>query len=129
LSSETPPDREIYVRDGDLDAIQRWLEGTLGVPLDAAATRSGRRLQGVDAGGPVEILLLPGAAGAFTGVWCRVGRWPWPDDPAFARAAAAALGREIRCALGGWREDEPEQEHDRYLCIDGTGEREIAWRS
>lgn len=68
-----------------------------------------------------------------------VGKWhslllesdttPWEDDIACARAAFAALGVEIRCAPGGWQEEEAEEDADRWISINERGEEEIRWRT
>ncbi|NQD95549.1 hypothetical protein HP532_23100, partial [Pseudomonas sp. CrR25] len=44
-------------------------------------------------------------------------------------AAFAALGVEVRCAPGGWQEEESDEQADRWLRISADGVEEITWRT
>ena len=72
---------------------------------------------------------LPKAVGKWHCLLLESDATPWADDLACARAAHQALGVEIRCAPGGWQEEEAEEEADRWIRVSADGEEEIVWRT
>ncbi len=72
---------------------------------------------------------LPNAVGKWHCLLLESDATPWADDIACARAAHQALGVQVRCAPGGWSEDEAEDDADRWIRIDADGEQEIVWRT
>ena len=69
------------------------------------------------------------AVGKWHSLYLESDATPWSDDLACARAAFAALGVQVRCAPGGWSEEEALEEADRWIKIDAEGEQEIIWRT
>lgn len=43
--------------------------------------------------------------------------------------ALAALNVEVRCAPGGWQEEESDEQADRWMRISTDGVEEITWRT
>lgn len=119
------PDIEIYLKDADQQTIAAWLSEAIG-PC------SEWRQQGQTfkcRAGNVPVTWLPKAVGKWHSLYLESDATPWSDDLACARAAFAALGVQVRCAPGGWSEEEALEEADRWIRIDAEGEQEIIWRT
>ncbi len=123
------PDIEIYLKDADLPDVSAWLERALGPCGDWH--RQGQVYKATARRGADDLSLtwLPKAVGAWHSLYIDSAATPWEDDRACARAAFAALGVEIRCATGGWSEDEEDEAADRWVKVDAEGEREFVWRT
>ncbi|MFC3606437.1 hypothetical protein [Stutzerimonas tarimensis] len=119
------PDIEIYLKDASLEAVGDWLAQRLGA---CTAWQSRGQTQQCRAGG-IPVVWLPRAVGKWHSLLLESDTTPWIDDLACARDAHAALGVEIRCAPGGWQEEESDEKGDHWLSIDAEGEREILWRT
>ncbi|UIP87209.1 hypothetical protein [Pseudomonas phenolilytica] len=119
------PDIEIYLRDASQDAVGAWLEQAIGACTPWQ--QKGQTFKCSAAGIPV--LWLPKAVGKWHCLLLESDATPWEDDLACARAAHQALGVEIRCAPGGWQEEEADDEADRWIRISTDGEQEIVWRT
>lgn len=119
------PDIEIYLKDADLTAVSTWLGEQLGACAEWA--KKGRTFKSEAAG--VPLTWLPNAVGKWHSLYLDSDATPWEDDLACARAAHAGLGIEIRCAPGGWQEEEGEEDADRWIKVDAQGEEEIVWRT
>lgn len=121
------PDIEIYVRDTSVDELRGWLEQRLGA---LAAQPSGKKMAKftVDIGGvTVPVRISPGVVGkGWTSVWLDSPDTPWADDLACARDCFTVLGREIRCAAGGWHEDD---DPDAFIQVSANGEKAISWKT
>ena len=79
--------------------------------------------------GNIPVTWLPKAVGKWNSLYLESDQTPWADDVACARAAHAALGVEVRCAPGGWVEEDGEEDADRWIRISADGEEEITWRT
>ncbi|MBB3230000.1 hypothetical protein [Halomonas stenophila] len=122
---ERYPDIEIYLATADLEALSRWLGETLGAEPLAPAGKQRWRTRGHGGDDDIPVLLVAQAADGFASLWLDSPHTPWPTDADFARAAAATLGCEVRCSLGGWQ---PGDDPDRFLRVlpDGS-ESAIDW--
>ncbi|WFF41879.1 hypothetical protein EVC62_10395 [Salinicola endophyticus] len=121
------PDIEIYLAQADVDAITAWLREALD---DDALTlaRSGKgiwRGKATREARPINIMLVERAADHFASLWFDCDATPWPRDTDCARDAAAQLGCEARCSLGGWQ---PGDDPDRFWQVLPEGqEGTIDW--
>lgn len=120
------PDVEIYLKDSDQQAVSDWLNAALG--SCTPWRQKGQTFKCATANG-APVTWLPNAVGKWHCLLIESEETPWEDDLAFARAAHAALGVEIRCAPGGWQEEEGEEEADRWIKINREGEQEFIWRT
>ncbi|TRX75450.1 hypothetical protein [Pseudomonas mangiferae] len=123
------PDIEIYVKDADLPAVSAWLEGALGPCSTWRQQGQVYKATAEGEGAAFRLAWLPKAVGKWHSLFIDSPATPWEDDRACARAAFAALGVEIRCATGGWDEEEDEEAADRWVKVDAEGEREFVWRT
>ncbi|MFF7708071.1 hypothetical protein [Pseudomonas sp. NPDC007930] len=121
------PDIEIYLKDSDVDhkAVTAWLATALG-PCSPWAQK-GQTWKCSAAG--IAVTWVPNAVGKWNSLFLESDSTPWDDDLACARAAHLALGVEVRCAPGGWLEEEGEEGADRWMRISADGEEEITWRT
>ena len=119
------PDIEIYLRDASQEAVSEWLTEAIG-PC-SAWQQKGQTFKCNAAG--IRVTWLPKAVGKWHCLLLESDATPWADDLACARAAHQALGVEIRCAPGGWQEEEAEEEADRWIRVSADGEEEIVWRT
>ncbi|MBD1550459.1 hypothetical protein [Pseudomonas typographi] len=121
------PDIEIYLKDTDVDhkAITAWLGDTLGAC--SPWVQKGQSWKCSAGGTPVT--WVPNAVGKWNSLYLESDSTPWEDDLACARAAHAALAVEVRCAPGGWVEEDGEENADRWLRVSADGEEEITWRT
>ena len=120
------PDVEIYLKDSDQQAVSDWLNAALG--FCTPWRQKGQTFKCATANG-APVTWLPNAVGKWHCLLIESEETPWEDDLAFARAAHAALGVEIRCAPGGWQEEEGEEDADRWIKINREGEQEFIWRT
>jgi hypothetical protein len=120
------PDVEIYLKDSDQQAVSDWLNAALG--SCTPWRQKGQTFKCATANG-APVTWLPNAVGKWHCLLIESEETPWEDDLAFARAAHAALGVEIRCAPGGWQEEEGEEDADRWIKINREGEQEFIWRT
>ena len=79
--------------------------------------------------GDVPVTWLPKAVGKWHSLLLESDSSPWATDRDCAEAACAALGVEVRCAIGGWSEDESDEAADRWLRVTSEGVSEITWRT
>lgn len=119
------PDIEIYLKDAELDAISAWLSAALG---DCGEWQARGQTFKTRAGG-IPATWLPKAVGKWHSLLLESDATPWATDRDCAEAACAALGVEVRCAIGGWSEDESDEAADRWLRITSEGVSEITWRT
>lgn len=119
------PDIEIYLAHCDIARLDAWLRQAIGAaPLSPAGKYKWRTL-GHAAAGEVPVLVVEKAADGFASLWLDSPETPWATDTACAREAAARLGCEVRCSLGGWQ---PGDDPDRFLQVLADGsERPIDW--
>lgn len=119
------PDIEIYLKDVDQQAVADWLSQAIG-PCTPWQPR-GQTLK--CRAGDIPVTWLANAVGKWHSLYLESDATPWEDDLACARAAHAALGVQVRCAPGGWSEDQGEEDADRWIRVDAEGEQEIIWRT
>ena len=119
------PDIEIYLKDAEQPAIAAWLSQALGPCSDWQ--QKGQTYQCT--AGKIPVVWLPKAVGKWHSLLLDSDNTPWADDLECARAAFAALGVEVRCAPGGWDEEESEEEADHWIRISADGEESIVWRT
>ncbi|MFB9145830.1 hypothetical protein ACFFU2_04755 [Halomonas alkalicola] len=119
------PDIEIYLARPSVEAIGEWLIAAIGAAPLSPAGKGKWRTRGQHDGEEVPVLLVEKAADGFASLWFDSPHTPWESDAACARAAAAQVGCEVRCSLGGWH---PGDDPDRFLKVlpDGS-ESEIDW--
>jgi len=120
------PDVEIYLKDSDQQAVSDWLNAALG---SCTPWRQKGQTFKCATANSAPVTWLPNAVGKWHCLLIESEETPWEDDLAFARAAHAALGVEIRCAPGGWQEEEGEEDADRWIKINREGEQEFIWRT
>ena len=148
--NETPPDNdpagnpaghddvnevEIYLR-ADPGPILAWVDTLCEQPSPLAVrarggmvTRRGVLPLRLPDGGVAacEALLVESAANGFSSL-CFTGQTlPWANDLACARAAASAIGCEVRCNAEAWQPGDDED--DGWIAITRDGEKAIRWRS
>ncbi|WP_017937943.1 hypothetical protein [Zestomonas thermotolerans] len=123
------PDIEIYLKDADRDEVIRWLTQILGPCTEWRQQGQTFKCEIDSAAGLIPLTWVPRAVGSWHSLFLDSPDTPWADDLACARAAHAALGVEIRCAPGGWQEEEGEEDADRWIKVSATGEEEIIWRT
>lgn len=130
MNAPNQPDIEIYVKDAGVEDIHTWLAKRLG-PLTAEPARGAMAkftIQADDVTIPVRI--VSGAVGkAWTSVWLDSPDTPWADDLACGRDCFAVLGKEVRCAAGGWRETGNDNDPDAFVRITADGESAISWKT
>lgn len=119
------PDIEIYLKDADHNAVSAWLSTVIG-PTSEWQQR-GQTFKCTAAGIPVT--WVPKAVGRWSSLLLESEQTPWADDLSCAKDAFAALGCQIRCAVGGWEESEASEEDDLWLKVDAEGVSEITWRT
>lgn len=119
------PDIEIYLKDADQDGITAWLNQAVG-PCGEWQQR-GQTFKCLAGGIPVTF--LPKAVGKWHSLLLESDATPWADDLGCARAAFAALGVEVRCSVGGWSEEQGEDDADRWIKVNAEGEQEFIWRT
>ncbi|MBW6390464.1 MAG: hypothetical protein LPK08_08485 [Halomonas sp.] len=119
------PDIEIYLRQPQPGAIDAWLGETLDAAPLRGAGRGKWQTRGHHEGHEVPVLLVEKAADGFASLWFDSSHTPWLRDCDCARDAAARLGCEVRCSLGGWQ---PGDDPDRFWQVlpDGS-ENAIDW--
>ncbi|TWI58726.1 hypothetical protein IQ22_00438 [Pseudomonas duriflava] len=124
------PDIEIYVKDADQSAITDWLTNTLGPCSEWRQQGQTRKCTINIEGASIPVTWLPKAVGSWNSLLLESDATPWDNDLACAKAASTALGIEVRCAPGGWEEQQGEEDADRWLKVLTTGEvEEITWRT
>ncbi|MEO4046206.1 hypothetical protein AAFN46_03830 [Pseudomonas sp. CAU 1711] len=119
------PDIEIYLKDADQDGITAWLNEAVG---PCGEWRQHGQTFKCLAGG-IPVTFLPKAVGKWHSLLLESDASPWEDDLGCARAAFAALGVEVRCSIGGWSEEQGEEDADRWIKVNAEGEQEFIWRT
>lgn len=121
------PDIEIYLKDADVDhkQIAAWLTQAIG----PCTEWKHKGLTYKCLAGNIPVTWLPKAVGKWNSLYLESDQTPWADDIACGRDAHAALGVEVRCAPGGWVEEDGEEDADRWVRISADGEEEITWRT
>jgi hypothetical protein len=126
---------EIYLR-ADPGPILAWVASLCVHPATLAVrarggmvTRRGDlslRLPDGDAAA-CEALLVESAANGFSSLCFTGHALPWANDLDCARAAASAIGCEVRCNAEAWQPGDDED--DGWIAITRDGEQAIRWRS
>ncbi|MDG1580119.1 hypothetical protein [Pseudomonas sp. GOM6] len=119
------PDIEIYLKDASQQAVADWLSKALG-PCSAWQQR-GQTFK--CHAGDIPVTFLPKAVGKWHSILLESDATPWADDVACAEAAFAALGVEVRCAPGGWSEEQGEENADLWIKVNAEGTQEFIWRT
>ena len=119
------PDIEIYLKDASQQAVADWLSEALG-PCSAWQQR-GQTFK--CRAGDIPVTFLPKAVGKWHSLLLESDATPWADDVACAEAAFAALGVEVRCAPGGWSEEQGEENADLWIKVNAEGTQEFIWRT
>ena len=119
------PDIEIYLKDASQQAVTDWLSEALG-PCSAWQQR-GQTFK--CRAGDIPVTFLPKAVGKWHSLLLESDATPWADDVACAEAAFAALGVEVRCAPGGWSEEQGEENADLWIKVNAEGTQEFIWRT
>ncbi|ANI16856.1 MULTISPECIES: hypothetical protein [Pseudomonas] len=123
------PDIEIYLKDADQAAVGAWLAEALGPCSEWRRQGETFKCLADSPSGMIPLTWLPQAVGKWHSLFIDSDATPWDDDLACARAANAALGVEVRCAPGGWSEEQGEEDADRWLKVTAEGVAEITWRT
>lgn len=121
------PDIEIYLKDSDVtqQQVTTWL--TQAVGTCGEWKQKGKTWKCL--AGNIPVTWVPNAVGKWNSLFLESDQTPWADDIACARATHAALQVEVRCAPGGWVEEEGEEDADRWIRVSADGEQEITWRT
>lgn len=119
------PDIEIYLKDASQQAVTDWLSEALG-PCSEWQQR-GQTFK--CRAGNIPLTFLPKAVGKWHSLLLESDATPWDDDVACAQAAFAALGVEVRCAPGGWSEEQGEENADLWIKVNAEGTQEFIWRT
>lgn len=120
------PDIEIYLKDSQREAITEWLTTVLGAPC--AWQQKGRVSRTCCANIPV--VYFEQAVGKWHSLLLESAETPWADDIECAKAAAAHLQINVRCAPGSWQESDGEADADRWLQVSSDGSVEtINWHT
>ncbi len=119
------PDIEIYLKDADHNAITQWLSKALGPCSEWRQQGQTYKCSVSTAEGSIPVTWLPKAVGKWNSLFLESDITPWDDD----LASFAALSVEVRCAPGGWSEEEAEEQADRWIRISSDGEEEITWHT
>ena len=115
------PDIEIYLRDASQDAVTEWLNQAVG--SCSAWQAKGKTFK--CRAGDIPVTWLPKAVGKWHSLLLESDATPWEDDVACARDAYQAFGVEIRCAPGGWQEEETVEDAD--LTLSQSEAATLAW--
>lgn len=122
-------DLEIYIRDTDLAAATAWLSDHID-ELEVSARSLGDKPvkgQGFYRGCRIRVSVYPGAGGKrYASLMIEGDELPWASDLEFGRSAWQAMGHEVRCSPGDWKEGEP-VEDERWWRIDERGEQLAVW--
>lgn len=108
------PDIEIYIKNVEAEQLLSWLNdnfSTIDIKLDSKALEGKQSISGelTLEEGHIPIVITPCAAGkAFCSVWFKSAETPWENDEACALSLLEKFDLEIRCATGGWEENEDE---------------------
>lgn len=122
-------DLEIYIRDLESSAVSDWLAEHLDQVELGEAPTGHRAVKGQAwyRGHRVRVSLYAGAGGKrYTSVILEADDLPWMDDLDCARSAWQALGTEIRCSPGDWKEGQP-VEDEKWWRLDQRGEQLAVW--
>lgn len=119
------PDIEIYIKDRTAEEVHRWLQGVFGHCSDWVA--KGRLLRCECDG--MAVTWYAKAADSWNSLLFDSPHTPWADDLACALAANAALVSEVRCAPGGWSEEQGEEDADRWVRVVDGKAQEFIWRT
>ena len=120
-------DVEICVRDCSIRDALDWLKSVFGTLEQVDQPSSQQRIYWAGSQeSHVPIILTDRIdGGPFTSIWVNSNKTPWSSDVACARAAFAALQREVRCDPGTLGTNT----HDPYewWSIGPDGEGLISW--
>ncbi len=123
-NSEMQPDIEIYLKECTPEQAGKWLaqvfeQCTEWQPLGQVLRC---RCDGI------RVAWYGRVAGSWSSLLFDSSRTPWANDLECAQAAYAALGVEVRCAPGGWQEEQGENGADDWLRVDADGVSQVVWR-
>lgn len=126
MTEQHHPDIEIYIKSRTLEEIEAWL-ASLGSVQKVTSKGLTHDYQLTLNGQCMPIMVHEKVAGkAWLSLWFKENLTPWNQDLDCARAAAEAMGTQIRCVTSGWSDgDEP----DEYWKIENGEEEKIIWRS
>lgn len=119
------PDIEIYLKDCTREQAWQWLSGVFGQCTEWQQRGQLHRCWCDD----IEVTWYNKAVGSWHSLLFDSPATPWGSDLECAQAACAALGIEVRCAPGGWQEEQGEQGADDWLKVNAQGVSHIVWRT
>ncbi|WP_068829351.1 hypothetical protein [Pseudomonas sp. BMS12] len=119
------PDIEIYLKDASQQAMTEWLSEAIGPCSEWQQRGQTYKCHA----GDVPVTWLPKAVGKWHSLLLESDATPWADDVACAEAAFAALGVEVRCAPGGWSEEQGEENADLWIKVNAEGTQEFIWQT
>ena len=119
------PDIEIYCKEASLVQLHAWLKSVFEACTEWEKIGQTQRCY-CDA---VPVILFERAVGSWHCLLFDSPLAPWATDLECAEAACAALGVEVRCAPGGWQEEQGEAVADDWLSVTGEGVKQITWRT
>ena len=129
MNAPNQPDIEIYVKDASVDEVRGWLEKRLGTLVAEPSRGAMAHFNASRETSTIPVRVMPGAvAKHWTSVWLDSPDTPWANDLACARDCFSFLGKEVRCAAGGWNEqgnDDP----DAFIRVTADGEKAISWKT
>lgn len=122
-------DLEIYIRDIDISAVTAWLSSHidhLDLPADSLSDKP-LKLRGSYEGCNIRVSVYPRAGGnRYASLIIEGEKLPWASDLECGRNAWQAMGTEIRCSPGDWKEGEAVEE-EKWWRIDQRGEQLAVW--
>lgn len=119
------PDIEIYLKDASKEQVQDWLSRV----FSHCSNWQGKGSLYHCLCDGIPVIWYARAVGSWHSLLFDSANTPWADDLACAAAACAALGVEVRCAPGGWQEEDGEAGADLWIKVTGHGSEEFVWRS
>lgn len=119
------PDIEIYLKDCTHEEAWQWL-GQVFNECSPWQLRGKTYRCSCDG---IQVTWYTKAVGSWHSLLFDSPATPWKNDLECAQAANVALDVEVRCAPGGWEEEQGEQVADDWLKVTSEGVSPFVWRT
>lgn len=117
------PDIEIYILKASHQEIQAWLESV----FEAVSIQQQTATQCHFLVDGMKVVFIEKANKHFSSLWFTRNQTPWPNDLDCARAAHAALDKEVRCSEGGWQESSDQEAPSSWIKLLHGREKSCDW--